>query len=71
MDSDDFPRVELTWGVDSTDEKFMRVTETDRGLEVHVHPGLSEQQIRAAAQELGPHESDVIKAWESQMGLRP
>lgn len=47
----------------------MRVTETQQGLEVLVHPGLSEQQIRAAARELGPYESVVIKAWEKQVGI--
>lgn len=70
MGLDGIPRVQLAWGVDSQDDKFMRVTETDQGLEVLVHPGLSEQQIREAARELGPHESIVIKAWEKQMGIR-
>jgi hypothetical protein len=69
MSSNDLPKVQLAWGVDSKDEKFMRVTETDEGLDVVIHPGLSEQQIRAAAQELGPNGSVVIKAWERHMGI--
>ena len=69
MSSSSLPKVQLSWGVDSQDEKFMRVTETDEGLDVVIHPGLSEQQIREAARELGPNGSVVIKAWERHMGI--
>lgn len=62
-------QIDLSWGSDLEAEKFMDVEEHPEGLKVTMHPGLSYQQVRRAAKDLGEHGPTVIQAWERQTGF--
>ena len=63
------PPIDLVWGSDLEAEKFMHVEEHPEGLKVTMHPGLSYQQVRQAANDLGEHGPAVIQAWERHTGF--
>jgi hypothetical protein len=50
-------------------KKFMQVEERSGGLIITMHPGLSYQQVRRAANDLGKHGPAIVQAWERHTGF--